>query len=86
LRPPLAFRKSQTRIGVRYPDCNSRLSAAGIPDDALLVIIELPGYRNGVPRDKVSVNFSGATIAEGKPVEDEIHTGEEVVCCVALRA
>jgi len=42
------------------------MSAAGILDDALLVVIELPGYKNNVPRDKVSVNFSGAAKVNGK--------------------
>jgi len=42
------------------------MSAAGILDDSLLVIIELPGYKNNVPRDKVSVNFSGAAMVNGK--------------------
>ncbi|HZI87899.1 MAG TPA: hypothetical protein VFD48_13785 [Pyrinomonadaceae bacterium] len=42
------------------------MSAAGILDDALLVVIELPGYKNNVPRDKVSVNFSGAAMVNGK--------------------
>ena len=42
------------------------MSAAGILGDALLVIIELPTYKNTVPRDKVSVNFSGAATVNGK--------------------
>jgi hypothetical protein len=42
------------------------MNAAGILDDALLVIIELPRYKNSVPRDKVSVNFSGAAMLNGK--------------------
>ena len=46
------------------------MNAAGILDDALLVIIELPRYKNNVPRDKVSVNFSGAAIVNGKPQWD----------------
>lgn len=46
------------------------LSAVGIMDDALLVVIELPGYRNNVPREKVSVNFSGAAMVNGKPQWD----------------
>jgi hypothetical protein len=41
------------------------MNAAGILGDALLVVIELPGYKNNVPRDKVSVNFSGAAIIDG---------------------
>jgi hypothetical protein len=43
------------------------LNAGGILDDALLVIIELPRYKNNVPRDKVSVNYSGAAMVNGKP-------------------
>jgi hypothetical protein len=46
------------------------MNAAGILDDALLVIIELPRYKNNVPRDKVSVNFSGAAIVNSKPQWD----------------
>ena len=42
------------------------MNAAGILDDALLVIIELPRYKNNVPRDKVSANFSGAAMVDGK--------------------
>lgn len=42
------------------------MSAAGILDDALLVIIELPSYKNNVPRDQVSVNFSGVALVNGK--------------------
>jgi hypothetical protein len=38
------------------------MNAAGVLGDALLVVVELPGYENDVPRDKVSVNFSGAAI------------------------
>lgn len=46
------------------------LSAAGIIDNALLVVIELPKYRNDVPREKVLVNFSGAVMINGKPQWD----------------
>ena len=42
------------------------MNAAGILNNALLVIIELPRYKNNVPRDKVSVNFSGAALVNGK--------------------
>jgi hypothetical protein len=42
------------------------MNAAAILDDALLVIIELPRYKNSVPRDKVSINFSGAAMLDGK--------------------
>ncbi len=42
------------------------MNAAGILDDALLIIIELPRYKNNIPRDKVSVNFSGAAMVNGK--------------------
>ena len=46
------------------------MSAVGILDDVLLVIIELPGCENNVPSDKVSVNFSGAALVNGKPQWD----------------
>ena len=46
------------------------MNAAGILNDVLLVIIELPTYKNNLPRDKVSVNFSGANIMNGKPQWD----------------
>ena len=46
------------------------MSAAGILEDALLVIIELPGHKKNVPRDNVSVNFSGAAMMNGKPQWD----------------
>lgn len=42
------------------------MNAAGILGNALLVVIALPRYKNNVPRDKVSVNFSGPPISEGK--------------------
>ena len=42
------------------------MNAAGILDGALLVIIELPGYKNKVPEQKVSVNFSGAVMMNAK--------------------
>jgi hypothetical protein len=37
------------------------MEAAGILGNTLLVLIQLPRYQNNVPRDKVSVNFSGPT-------------------------
>ena len=46
------------------------MSAAGILDDSLLVIIELPSYKNNVPRDGVSVNLSGPAILNGEPQWD----------------
>jgi hypothetical protein len=46
------------------------MSVAGILDGVLLVIIELPRYKNYVPRDKVSVNFSGPAVLSGKPQWD----------------
>jgi hypothetical protein len=39
------------------------MNAAGILDNALLIIIELPQYFNSVPREKVSVNFSGPNMS-----------------------
>ena len=50
------------------------MNAAGILGDALLVVVELPGYKNTVPRDKVSVNFSGAAMLDGKPKWDASRT------------
>lgn len=41
------------------------MSAAGLLGDALLVVIELPVYKNNVPREKVSVNFSVAATPDG---------------------
>ena len=46
------------------------MSAAGILDDALLVIIHLPQYKNSVPRDRVSVNLSGPAMLNGKSLWD----------------
>jgi hypothetical protein len=42
------------------------MNAAGVLNDALLVIIELPKYKNNVPRNEVSVGFSGPAMAYGK--------------------
>jgi hypothetical protein len=42
------------------------MNAAGILDETLLVVIELPKYVNTVPRDKVSVNFSGPSVKDGE--------------------
>lgn len=46
------------------------MNAAGILDDALLVVIELPGYFNVAPKNKVSVNLSGPNIKDGQPQWD----------------
>jgi hypothetical protein len=46
------------------------MNAAGVLGDDLLVVIELPRYQNSVPRDKVSVNFSGPAILDGEPQWD----------------
>ncbi len=46
------------------------LSAAGIFGDTLLVIVELPTYKNTVPRNLVSVNFSGPRILNEKVIWD----------------
>lgn len=54
------------------------MNAAGILNDALLVVIELPGYKNNVPRDKVSVNLSGAAMLNGEPQWDASRTYEIV--------
>jgi hypothetical protein len=42
------------------------MNAAGILDGTLLVIIELPTHQNNVPKGRVSVNFSGAALVNGK--------------------
>jgi len=46
------------------------LNAFGIWKDNLIVVIELPNYKVDIPRNKVSVNFSGPAIIEGKPQWD----------------
>ena len=46
------------------------MNAAGILGDALIVIIELPGYKNDVPRGAVSVNVSGPAMLNGEPQWD----------------
>lgn len=46
------------------------MSALGVWKGSLIVVIELPSYDNNVPRDKVSVNFSGPVIIDGKPQWD----------------
>jgi hypothetical protein len=46
------------------------MNAAGILNDALLVIVELPIYKSGLAKDKVPVNYSGAAMAGGKPEWD----------------
>jgi len=44
------------------------MNAAGILGDSLLVVIELPSYVSGAPKDKVAVNLSGAAMLNGKTV------------------
>lgn len=46
------------------------LNAAGIFDGNLLVVIELPNYKTGIPRNKVSVNLSGPSLKDGVPQWD----------------
>jgi hypothetical protein len=46
------------------------LNAAGIFDGNLLVVIELPNYKSGIPRNKVSVNLSGPSLKDGIPQWD----------------
>lgn len=48
------------------------LSAAGVADGILLVIVELPRAPAGVPRGRTSVNFSGPPldVTTGAPVWD----------------
>ena len=42
------------------------MNAAGIIDETLLVIIELPDYSNTTPRGKASVNLSGPNMKDGE--------------------
>lgn len=44
------------------------LNAAGVLGDTLLVVIELPSYVSGAPKDKVAVNLSGAAMLNGKTI------------------
>ena len=44
------------------------LNAAGVLDDTLLLVVELPSYFSGAPKDKVAVNLSGATTSNGKDI------------------
>jgi hypothetical protein len=46
------------------------MQAAGILGDTLLVLIQLPRYKNNVPRDKVSVNFSGPAMMNSDSLWD----------------
>jgi hypothetical protein len=46
------------------------MNAFGIWNDNLIVVIELPNYTDNIPRDKVSVNFSGPAIINEKPQWD----------------
>jgi hypothetical protein len=46
------------------------MNALGIWKDKLIVVIELPNYKSNIPRDKVSVNFSGPTILDETPQWD----------------
>lgn len=43
------------------------LNAAGIFDGNLLVIVEIPNYKSGTPRNKVAVNLSGPSLKDGIP-------------------
>jgi hypothetical protein len=43
------------------------LNAAGIFDGNLLVVVELPNYKSGNPRNRVSVNLSGPSLKDGVP-------------------
>ena len=46
------------------------MNAFGVWKENLIVVIELPSYSSNIPRDKVSVNFSGPVILDGKPQWD----------------
>jgi hypothetical protein len=43
------------------------MNAFGIWKENLIVVIELSGYKSNIPKDKVSVNFSGPVILDGEP-------------------
>jgi hypothetical protein len=45
------------------------MNAAGVIDDTLLVMIELPQYTNTVPRERVSVNLSGPSIRTANQIQ-----------------
>lgn len=46
------------------------MNAFGIWSGNLIVVIELPSYKSGIPRDKVFVNFSGPALINKKPQWD----------------
>jgi hypothetical protein len=69
LRPMDEYRERfESLLGRGYSWIN--LNAAGIFDGNLLVVIELPNYKSGIPRNKVSVNLSGPSLKEGVPQWD----------------
>jgi hypothetical protein len=43
------------------------LNAAGIFDGNLLVVVEFPNYKSGIPRNKVPVIPSGPSLRDGIP-------------------
>lgn len=42
------------------------MNLMGILDNTLIVQIEYPYYKNNIPRNKLSVNYSGPSIRDGK--------------------
>jgi hypothetical protein len=69
LRPMDEYRERfESLLGRGYSWIN--LKAAGIFDGNLLVVIEFPNYKSGIPRNKVSVNLSGPSHKEGVPQWD----------------
>ena len=46
------------------------MNALGIWKDNLIIVIELPSYKSNIPKEKVSVNFSGPVIIDEKPQWD----------------
>ena len=46
------------------------MNAFGVWEEKLIVVIELPSYSSNISRDKISVNFSGPAMLNGKPQWD----------------
>lgn len=50
------------------------LNAAGIVDEALIVLVEVPNYSSGAPADQVAVNLSGPMAGAGLELTDDCNT------------
>ena len=46
------------------------LNAAGIFYGNLVIVVEVPNHKSGIPRSKVSVNLSGPSLKDGIPQWD----------------